>query len=163
MTCQTRKLATPLSVRAMASGASGNIPFWNSIFENLFSRRYACFWDSTNWSGVEAMKLRCDRCYLGRTENVGDTKHDVVCPSPFDKRAQLVLDILNLLSGESRDGIISSITLTQLAMAILAIPNFCLYSVFGARRWSKSNCNDCQLKNKPKLGGLFKIASTRMN
>ena len=110
MTCQARKLAPPLSVRTMTSGAGGNILFWNSIFEDPFSRRYACFWDPTNRSGVEAMKLRCDRCYLGRTENVGDTKHDVVCPSPFDKRAQLVLDILNLLSGESRDAILHSLS-----------------------------------------------------
>jgi hypothetical protein len=107
----------------MTGSACRNVPFWNSIFENLLSCRREPLWGPANWFGVEAVEFRGNSRHLSRAENVGYAKHDVVCPPPFDESSHLILDIFDLLSCEARDWIISKVTLPRWPMAVLTISN----------------------------------------
>jgi hypothetical protein len=107
----------------MAGGTCGDIPFWNAILENLFAGHYQFPGSATNRFGAEAVEFSSNGRYLHGTENMGDAEHDVICPSPLDEGSQLIFDILDLLSGKTRDRIIPTIALARRSVAVLAIPN----------------------------------------
>jgi hypothetical protein len=110
------------------------------------------------------MKFRGNSRYLRRAENVGDAKHDIICPSPLDESSQLILDILWLLSREPRDRIISAITLARRPMAILAISDLGLNvvprnRVFCASCRRKNGYQNCQLESQLKASGFYNSTS----
>src|ERR1700674_396992 len=152
LTCQTRKYPVTFSLWTVTGRAWRNIGPGDSLFKDFLSRRHEFPWSTPERFRIEIPEMRGKTRYHRRAQDMRHAEHEFILPSAINKRPQLILEILGLLSGESWHGRSSTIALPQHPVASLAIFHLglkiSLAHVFGATRRGENNCQDCRLQRE---------------
>src|SRR6516165_11718437 len=139
----------------MTGGACRNIGFGNAVLKDLLSSGHKFPWSIAEGSGIESSKFPGQCRSHRRTQNTRHVEHNVVSTPVFKIGSQLILEILSLLSCNSRYRIVSVIALPQCSMAVLTIRNLGLESALRsagrvrARRAARCQERDRQNGQRP--------------
>ena len=133
---ETRNWSVSFAFRTMAAHAGRNVGAGNALLEDFLSRGHVGGRSASDGWRVEVVKCGGKRPDHRRAEHVAHVEHDVgragrrpVHPLVFGKALQLVLDILDLLSGKARYGVEAHETTHRRAVADLAIFHLGVYGM----------------------------------
>ena len=127
---------------AMAGGAGRNVASEAPLVD-FFAVGQRSSWRSAKWPGIEILEMVCQRRQHRRTEYVRDVEHDRVGSPALDKGPQLGLDVVGLLSRQSRHREISQIALSRSPWQVFSIP---AWPVVRLAAWPRSSARPATMK-----------------